>query len=361
MKQILSLVLILVLAAVPLATAISAPPGDPPINSLAALEDYLRENFPFGEYMKDAAAELQLQTGQRERDGVFCTEDGLIENYWPAGDDSLRQKNTQAIISFAETHNVPVGSVVVPTAAAVKQKMLPENAPLYNQKEAIADINRAMEGRVTAADVYSALYHSYNETEEYLYCRTESRLTALGGYRVYAAVADRLRLSPASLRDFSREYPVHGYYGSLTHAWDENHVEGDILSVYRSISSEARYHLVVTNPDGTAWASAGLYPTARVEQDPFSIYLGGESASFELTTGGSGQGSSLLVFGDSTVQTVLPFMTEHYERITYRNLALLERRDLRDIELSEYDQVLFLYGLETFCDSDEIQKVDAVR
>ena len=360
MKQILSLILILVLAAVPLATVISAPPSGG-ISSLADMEAYLRKNFPFGEHLQDVAAELLLQSGQRERDGVFCTDDGLMANYWPQESTALREKNLQAIITFTENHNVPVGSVVVPTAVAVKQQTLPDNVPLYNQKDAIADINRAMEGKVTAADVYSALYHSYNESEEYLYCRTDSHLTALGGYRVYAAVADRLRLSPVSLREFSREYLVHGYYGPLTEAWDENHVDGDILSVYRNIRSEVQYHLVVTNREGTTWASADLYPTDRVEEDPFSIYLGGECASFELSNSGENQSGSLLVFGDSTVQTVLPFMTEHYGRITYRNLALLERRDLRDIDLNDYDQVLFLYGLETFCGSDDIQKVDAVR
>ena len=66
-------------------------------------------------------AVLLLQSGQTEQHNVFCTDDGLLENYWPTAWDGVRRQNTDAVIDFAKGHDVPVCAVVAPTAAAVKQ------------------------------------------------------------------------------------------------------------------------------------------------------------------------------------------------------------------------------------------------
>jgi len=360
LKRILSLFLLLILIAVPVATFVVNPPEKGKIASLQGVEEYLKENLLFGSTLKNIGSEVLLQSGQKEQKNVFCTEDGLVANYWPEQDREMRDANTRAIIDFAEGHDVPVCSVVIPTAAAVKQKTLPDNAPLYNQKEAIAEIAREMEGKVTAADVYSTLYQGYDESDEYLYYRTTDRLTTLGGYRVYDAVAERLRLSPLPLRRFSKEYMVHGYYGDLTESWGEIRVDGDILTVFHDTDTRHSYLLELERADGSSADYDTLYPTDRMEEDPFSIFLGGESAGFELTVMGSEEERELLVFGDNSVQSVVPFLSEHYSRISYCNLQAANRTQLKNLDLDNYDQVLFVYGIESYCDSDSIQKIDAV-
>lgn len=360
LKRILSLFLLLILIAVPVATFVVAPPEEGQLSSLQSVEEYLKDNLPFGSVLKSIGSGVLLQSGQKEQKNVFCTEDGLVANYWPQQDRQMRDANTHAIIDFAEDHDVPVCSVVIPTAAAIKQKTLPDNAPLYNQKEAIAEIAREMEGKVTAADVYSTLYQGYDESDEYLYYRTTDRLTTLGGYRVYDAVAERLRLSPLPLRRFSKEYAVHGYYGDLTESWGENRVEGDILTLFHDTGSENSYLLELARADGSSADYDTMYPTDRVEEDPFSIFLGGESTGFELTVMGSEEERELLVFGDSSVQNVVPFLTGHYSRITYCNLETASRSQLKKLDLAGYDQVLFVYSIETYCGSEGIQNIDAI-
>lgn len=360
LKRILSLFLLLILVLMPAATFLTAPPEKGEITSLQAMEEYLKDNLIFGQMLKNISSEVLLQSGQRERQNVFYSEDGLLANYWPEQGQKIRNSNTHAIIAFAESHDVPVCSVVIPTAAAVKQKNIPDNAPLFNQKEAIAEISREMEGRVTAADVYSTLYQGYDENDEYLYYRTTDRLTTLGGYRVYDAVGERLRLSPLPLRSFSKEYVVHDYYGDLTESWGQNRVDGDILAVYHNNDTESKYRLKVERPDGTTDSYNTMYPQEHLEQDPFSIFLGGESAGFELTVRGSKEERDLLVFGDNSVQSVVPFFSKHYDRITYCNLETTSRSELRKMDLSEYDQVMFVYSIETYCDSQSIRKIDEI-
>ncbi len=360
LKRVLSLFLIFLLAAVPVATAVTAPPTGQDVASLQAFEEYLKNNLFLREELKNIGSEVMLQSGQKEQDDVYYTADGLLKNYWPSGEEKIRRLNAQAIVAFAQNHDVPVSSVIIPTAAAVKQKLVPDNAPLYNQKEAIAQIGREMEGKVTVTDVYSSLYQCYDTNEEYLYYRTSSRLTSLGGYRIYEALGDRLHLSPLPLHSFSREYLVHGYYGELTDSWGKSRVGGDILAVYTNTSTQNDFRLQVTNLDGTVRSYNSPYPTDRMEEDPFSIYLGGECIGFELTAPGGKLDRSLLIFGDNNVQSVAPFLTGHYDRISYCNLEEIERDELGKLDVQEYDQVLFLYGIETFCDSQVIRKIDEI-
>lgn len=357
-KKLLSLLLAAALLAVPISTWAANPPTAADLISTQTLEQYLKENLPFGDALRSIASQALLQSGQSEREGVYYTEDGLVENYYPQQPDTVRQTNAEAIITFAQQHDVPVASAVIPTAAAVKQKLLPDNAPLYNQKETIAEIGRAMEGKVTVTDVYSTLYQHYDENEEYLYYRTDTGLTTLGGFRVYEALGERLHLSPEALRSFSKEYLVHDYYGTLTESWGENWVQSDILTVFTA--PKQQFHLKLQRLDGTTDRYDTLYPTDRMEEEPFSIFLGGECKGFELSADGAEPENELLIFGDSSVQSVAPFLAGHYDRITYCNLEAASRADLREMDLARYDQVLFLYSVETFCDSQCIRKISVI-
>ncbi|MBR5559579.1 MAG: hypothetical protein IKU72_04975 [Oscillospiraceae bacterium] len=360
LKRILSLFLIVMLAVVPAATLWVNPPQPEDFSSLQKIEHYLRDNLIFGEELKEVAAEVLLQSGQKELDNIFYTKDGLLENYWPARKDAVRSANTKSVISFAQNHDIPVGVVVIPTAAAIKQKLVPDNAPLYNQKEAISDIYHEMTGKVTATDVYSTLYQNYDVNTEYLYYRTGSGLTSLGGYRVYEAIAERLRLAPLPLNRYSKEYLIHDYYGELTDSWGKNRVVGDILAVYRVTNDQNSYYLQVSDVQGKTTGYETMYPLENMKEDPFSIYMGGECAGFDLTVTGNNKGRSLLIFGDESTRCVAPFLSQHYDRITYCNLENADRNKMRNIDLEEYEQVLFLYSIETFCDSQSIQMVDDI-
>ena len=360
LKRILSLFLIVILAVVPVATIWVNPPKAEDISSLENVEKYLRENFVFGEELKAFSTQLLLQSGQKEQNNIFYTEDGLLENYWPAADETVMDSNIKAITDFAQKHDIPVGVVVVPTAAAVKQKLVPDNAPLYNQKEAIAEIYRQMEGKVTAADVYSTLYQNYDAYDEYLYYHTTSGLTSLGGYRVYEAIGERLRLAPLPLNRYSKQYLVHDYYGDLADSWGKKRAEGDILAAYSVVGDKKIYQLQVTDLEGNQAEYETMYPLNNMENNPFSIFLGGESSGFKLKVQGGKNDRSLLIFGDKTVQSVAPFLSQHYENITYYNLEQTERRTLRRLDLSEYEQVIFLYGIESFCDSQSIHQISVI-
>ena len=357
-QRTLALILTAVLFAVPLAAWIGNPSEAGRISSLDGLERYLAESIPLSGQLHDLAGDITILSGQSERNGLFYTEDGLMENYWPADSGEIGKRNTSSIIRFAQKGEVPTFSVIIPTAVAVKQKQAPELAPLYNQKLFIEEVSRQKSGQVTAIDVYPSLYQRYDATGDYLYYRTDPAPTALGGYLIYREIAERMRFEPESLRDFDKEYPVHGYYGSLYDQWNYHKVEGDILTVYRPREDQRGYEVTARHSDGRSAAYRTLFPLHQKDLgNPYGIYLGGDAFRVDIrVTDGAEEQENLLVFGDFTAASYLPFLLLHFGNTTLVDLSRMEEEDLEEITLADYDRVLFAYSLDRYLDSEEIQK-----
>lgn len=353
MKQFAAILLVAALFATPIFTLIKAPPADFP-SSMGEMEAYLRTSLPGAEQLKELVLDLRLATGQTEQRGIFYTEQGLIKDLKVTAGQSVPSANTREIIRFAENHQIPAYVMLIPTACAIKQQWVPQYAPLYNQKTFIEDAYRSFEGKVTVIDVYAVLFAN---RESYLYYNTDSNLTANGGYLVYQAAAERMKLTPYGPEQFERQYPVHGYFGDLYQTWPKRGVQGDVLTVYRF--SDADIGHIVTHPfTKPAVTYRTLYPTFKGDTNaPYDLYLGGYSPRIDIETVGHNHSASLLVFGDRTALSYLPFLTLHYGRITFIDPGKLDRSQLAGLEVQQYDQVLFAYSIETYLNSNDPKKV----
>ncbi len=351
LKNIFSAVSLAIILSVATASFIVNPPNWQTIPSQAELESYLHSRLIYAQPLKGIASEVLRASGQRERDGVFFTEDGLLENYWPSDGDSIALDNATSIVNFSDKYNVPTMVVVVPTAVAIKQEQVSDYAPLFNQKVMLNELSNKMEGHVSFVDVYPTLLGSYDLSGEYLYYRTTPDLTMLGGYRVYSTIAERMRLTPYSLRDFEREYIYHDLRGSLVEVWPDEEVKSDILSLYHFSGAAHSVSMVVQDSDGLLSHYDTFYPTSTTD-DPLDVYMGGEAVYTEIEqVSGDGWGR-LLVFGDKSANSILPFLSLHFVEVTYINLDEIDTTQLKELDVESYDQVLFCYGMETFCDND---------
>ncbi len=358
-KRIVSATMVAVFLALPLGTVALNPPQWERLKASGGLEHYLQNELIYAQTLQGLAANILLLIGQNERDGVFYTEDGLLIDYRPTHDEQLREENAAAIVAFSQHYSVPTMAVVVPTAVAIKQKQVSDYATLFNQKAVLGHLSEQMEGYVTFVDVYASLLANYDISGEYLYYRTMEGLTSLGGYRVYSSLAERMRLTPYDLRDFEREYVYHDLRGELTEIWPSMAVQSDILTVYHTVDKTHSISMLVQDTDGTVSHYDTFYPTPP-QENPMGVYLGGHTSYTEIEQlEGLGRGR-LLIFGDETANSVLPFLALHYEHVTYINLAEVQNSRLHELAVDSYDQVVFCYGVESFCDSDEIQEVNRI-
>jgi len=289
------------------------------------------------------APALFLRGGEQERNGLILADGELIENI-PAGDEDVISANTEGILRCLETFNRPAAVMLLPTAAAIRQQKVPLTAELYNQKAMIASVYERVSGAATTVDAYTALF---SVQDEYLYYRTASNLTGLGGYYVYTALAPRLGLSAASLSDYEIENLPDDYRGDLSARAPDAEVRPDLISLYRYTRTDRTYRVICTR-GGASYVYNTLFPMhLRLLGRPEDVLFGGAGERLEISVAAQ-RGSSLLLYADETAVSYLPFLAPHYRRITVVDPRKADEELLSAIDPAQYDRVIFACSVRTF-------------
>ncbi len=289
------------------------------------------------------APAMLLAGGAKEQDGIFITEGYLLENIAPENPEVLEQ-NLVGIERFLTTHNIPATFLLIPTACVIKQQEIPARAELYNQKTLIADCYARLSGKAGTADAYERLFSA---KEQYTYFRTESNLTGLGGYYVYTALAPRMGYAARAIDQFEVEQLPGDYYGALYQRSSYKGADPDLLTLYRFSRYSRQYQLSLTH-DGEKKNYYTLFPTHLAQLgEPKSVLLGGFGQRMDISVVSPFE-ESLLIFGDETALSYLPFLVVHYGNITMIDLERCTDDMLAALVADDYDQVLFAYSVDRF-------------
>lgn len=330
---------------------------DHPAILAEALEEFLQENLPFREELRGGVLRLRMLGGSPEQDGIFLVEDGLVENLIVTENTALHRNNTRQILAVMEGSSSPAYFMLIPTACAIYQDKLPEYTPLYNQRGYIENTYKQFYGTASTVDAYNALLYS---DSDYLYYRTENGLTTLGGYALYQALGTRLGFIPRPLSQFEVSYDVHDYYGELYQRWGYGGVRGDIITTCRDTQG-GTVSRVLNWERFTQKTYYTLYPReAAASGEGMDVILGGPAPRIEITTEG-GRSSSLLVLGDRTALSYLPFLAGHYQKITFLDLSLLTDSEIGAFDPSDYTQVLFAYSMDTYLNTEHPAKAGELK
>ena len=351
---------------------------------VVSMENKVRQLMPMGRRLEQIGLDLRLLSGQREQNGIFISEEGLMLNL-PQADELIARENSAAIVEFArrlaET-SLADGSAgarksgfaaIIPTAGGVLQQNLPRFAEsrMVDQQRLIEELYNQLSGVVRTVDVYSTLQ---GRRDQYIYYRTENNLTALGGFHVYSAIGLRMEINTRSrsLSQFEIEYADHAYYGDIyqsspgsTARWGYSTapyrgVAPDTISLFHYGRSAREY--VVTHRGGDeVKAYHTLYPKHLLDTgEKMDVYLGGKTAVVDIQNTSS-RSFRLLVFGDKTASAYLPFLCNHFRQVTLVDLSLATSADLAEIRPEQYDQVLFAYGIEEYTHNSNISAGNPAR
>ena len=82
--------------------------------------------------------------------------------------------------------------------------------------------------------------------------------------------------------------------------------------------------------------------------DPLQVYLGPDSGVTDLVAKSTPQDGRLLVFTDGSCNALFPPMAIHYRQIRVVNLLFATLSQLEQIHPEEFDQVLFVFSIDSF-------------
>ena len=83
-------------------------------------------------------------------------------------------------------------------------------------------------------------------------------------------------------------------------------------------------------------------------------------AGYLCGLGEIGLSGSILIFGDESAKSWLPFLASNYSKITFVDLDLLTVTMLSEIVTAEYDHVLFAYSTAAFSEGINFSNLEFV-
>ena len=265
-------------------------------------ENILAESFAGKDFLCSAAAALQTALGRNQQNGCFYGEDGILQNL-PDADEAITANNLQALQAYSAQTSSPCYFLLSPTAAAIAQQKIPSLAleSLFNQKLYIQRCYSSLSSFRTI-DAYNGLF---SHQSEYLFYRTDSRLTALGCYYLYVSAGEKLGYTARSMDYFSISYPMHDYRGNLTQQVPYAQVEPDVISLFH-YQKHNRDIRLVQDPLGNA-SAAPLYDTSLLKSsDPLQVYLGPNRGVTDLLVSETPYDGCLLVLTDGSCNALFP-------------------------------------------------------
>jgi hypothetical protein len=318
-----------------------------------SLETYISDHFIGRISWIQAKTTLDIMSGKRERNNIYILKDRLVEKL-AEPDYGLIDKSIAAINTFSENNDIPVYVMIVPTSAEIYSDQLPYNVNGVSQKHIIDYAYKNFTDKITPINVYSNLME---QRDNYIYYRTDHHWTSYGAYLAYSAAGKKMGYTPLPLDSYNIEHASSDFYGTFFSKTLYDKIKPDTLDIYSCLNGFEINEVSITKEFG---AKPELHDSMYFREyldvkDKYSTFFGTNQPM--VTVKSESTGGKLLIIKDSYAHSYVPFLTQHYSEITMIDLRYIQTSYKDIINISDYDQVLFLYNASTFSTDENIKKL----
>lgn len=305
-------------------------------------QKYTADQFIARDNWISLKTKLDLAMLKQDNGRVYFGQDNFLFDVDKTIDEERFVKNIDKINTFKDNIDIPVDIMLVPTKSTIFIEKLPAKAPIIDEDELLEHIEDSIDEDIRSIPLIN-LFRSKNS--EAIYYKTDHHYTSLGAYYAYHEYMKSLGIEPLNLDYFEREVVSDKFLGSQFRK--SNYYAGTSETIEKFIPKEDTIINIIKNEKDEA---SSLYDEKFLEKsDKYSFFLGGDDAVVDIKTSLQGQGT-LLVVKDSFANSLVPFLTNHFERIIviderYLNIPI---RDY--IDGIEIDRILFLKNIRTFYD-----------
>ncbi|MCL1881404.1 MAG: DHHW family protein [Oscillospiraceae bacterium] len=309
---------------------------------------------------------LERLRGKTKINGVYTVGDQMLLSWSDYPETSANLPYTlNAVNNFAwhmsENYGANSYIMLIPTAVEIKRNLLPPNAQVVDQ---IAFNNRIFDAleHLTSIDVSTILSQN---TDSYIFYRTDHHWTSFGSYLGYVAAGERMGFTPFTLGQFDVEHASSDFRGTLFSKTLDFSITPDVISFFtlneNVLPNSGKPELTIHTGSETFKRDTFFFREHLQKKDQYRAFMGGNFPIVEIKTdlnlADRENERSLLVFKDSFAHSMLPFLANHYSRITVLDMRFINA-DIRNwIELSNYDEVLFLYSTTKFVECNDLMRI----
>ena len=313
------------------------------------LSDFFSDQFPLRNSLLSLNSSYELGLGKLESNGVmFAQNKNLIKRLEYAELDILKSNlsGIDAIRVTAKGYGVDSVFFCAPRAADVLEHFCPTPFASGEKEWALTEQHNALSA--------TELLKAKAESGEYVFYKTDHHWTTLGAYYAYRELGNALGYTPYRLSDFKPETVSESFFGtSYSSSLFPTATPDKITAMRYDDDSE------IMVSDLSTGKILPLYDTSALAgSSQYDFFLGGNKAHLRIESGGKPR---LIVIKDSFANSLIPFLTRHYD------IDLIDPRYLRqpleDILVPLYRQkekptLLLLFGIDTLTGDTGLKKFD---
>ncbi len=273
-------------------------------------------------------------------------DDWLIEK--PISQSSTWTENIQIIERFVETHN-NVYFMAVPTKGYIMEDKLPKLHDNYPDAQLISQLKSLLSEEVSWIDVSSVLQESSD-----VYYKTDHHWTSKGAYEAYCKAGEYMGFTPNSEEEYQIEN-YNGFYGtsySKSGLWA---TPADTISLWIQQNLDVDVTITDENRPFPTEYDSMFFTDYLDKADKYPVFLDGNHALVNLKSNADND-KKLLIIRDSFAHCLAPFFASEYSEIDLIDLRYFKKQTVSElIEQNKYDDILFVYGLDTLATDRSLQ------
>ena len=286
-------------------------------------DKYASDQFIFRDNWLSAKTYIEFLTFKKCINGVYITEDRLLNNYTETDFDDKQIEFNKAMINyFTKTYNAKV--YLIPSSSEIYKNEL----PVFNN---MTNINSKLEG----LENYVLLDDLMNEhKDEYIYYKTDHHWTTLAAYYFYKDVLN-------GKCEFDEKLIDDDFYGTIHSKInmdlfsDEIHINGS------DTHFEAYYDL--------GKEDKGIYFDKYLDgKDKYSYFLDSNHGLIEIVNNDIDNNKSIVIVKDSFSNCLVPFIAEDYKKVYVIDLRYFNINLSTYLKTIKYDEIYIIYNKINF-------------
>ena len=310
-------------------------------------EKFLADQTPFRTFFVSVNSYFELIKGNNGSSGVYLGKNGwLIEK--PFDRENSFDKNLRRINNFSKTTDIPVYLLIAPTKGSIYTDYLPENSLRYYDKDLINSIDLKAPD-IKSINIVSDFENNKNNT--LLYYKTDHHWTTEGAFIAYKSICKELNLNAAAETVFRKE-TIKNFYGTSYSTSCYTLTKPDTMTIMRNKNTNGKAEVIIEDGAKPEKYNNMFFEDALETADKYVVFLNGNHGLERIITGN--KGGKLILIKDSFAHCIAPFLAENYSEIIMIDLRYYKKPVSQLIESENPAQILFLYGIDTFAESNDI-------
>lgn len=318
-----------------------------------SLSSYLTDHFAGRRFWVSANTYLKTELSESIVNGVYVSDERLLD----IGSSQKRSEdisgNADIFNRFYENYDGAVYFAAIPTSTGIYGDVLPSYIVSCSEKQQISDLYDKLDSNIRKIDAYDILKMM---KDSYIFYRNDTKWTSYGAYCVYKTVVQKLGFQSLPYDKFAIEHVTNKFRGNLYNRTLTKCTKADILDIFRYKESDGNIVCECTDNNGKTYKGSVFDKDKISSSNMYSMYLGDPVPLMKIKTNVNTD-KKLLVIKDSYADCFVPFLLQHYSEIAVVSPEDLDRPMSEMIDINEYGQTMFLFGIEDLDRRSALRKI----